>query len=368
MEKRIKHLLATLSLIAVAGCGGDDEGPTAPVVPEPPAEQAYDFSPIVRDYVDRTVLATYADLSNQANALQTAVEAFAGDRTQANLDAAAAAWIATREPWEASEGFLFGPAAFLSLDPSLDSWPLDQGVLQDVLDSAFDLTADFIRDGLNANLRGFHTVEFLLFRGGEPRQAADVTDREAEYLVAVTEVLRDDAVLLHEAWTEGYEGGGPRAFADEFRDAGMVGSRYLSQADAVLEMIEGMSNILDEVGNGKIGDPYAEQDPAIVESWFSWNSLIDFANNVRSVQNAYMGGYHKGTRGVGLTSFVAERNSTLDTRIRSEIEAALDAVEAIPSPFRNNLDAQLEIDAAIAALNVVVGTLQEALKPLVLEG
>jgi uncharacterized iron-regulated protein len=136
-------------------------------------------------------------------------------RRSRKISAAAAAWVATREPWEASEGFLFGPVAFLSLDPSLDSWPLDQGVLQDVLDSAFDLTADFIRDGLNANLRGFHTVEFLLFRGGEPRQAGDVTDREAEYLVAVTEVLRDDAVLLHEAWTEGYEGGGPRAFAEK---------------------------------------------------------------------------------------------------------------------------------------------------------
>ena len=369
---RIRHILAALSLITVAACGDDDQGPTTPVVPppepEPPVQQAYDFSPIINDYVDRTVLATYADLRDQANALQAAVEAFAGDRSQANLDAAAAAWIATREPWEASEGFLFGPVAFLSLDPSLDSWPLDQGVLQDVLDSAFELTADFIRDGLNANLRGFHTVEFLLFRGGQPRQASDVTDREAEYLVAVTEVLRDDAVLLHEAWTEGYEGGGPRAFADEFRDAGMVGSRYLSQTDAVLELIEGMIVILDEVGNGKIADPYAEKDPAIVESWFSWNSLIDFANNVRSVQNAYLGGYHKGTRGVGLTSFVAERNATLDTRIQSEMQAALEAVEAIPSPFRNNLDAQVEIDAAIDALNEVAATLQEALKPVVLAG
>ncbi len=367
---RVSHILPALSLLTVVACGDDDAGPTAPVIPEPapPVEQSYNFSSIIDDYVDRTVLATYEDLSDQANALQDAVEAFAEDPIQANLDAAAAAWIATREPWEASEGFLFGPVAFLGLDPSLDSWPLDQGQLQDVLDSAFSLTADFIRDGLNASLRGFHTVEFLLFRGGQPRRAADLTARETEYLVAVTEVLRDDAVLLHEAWTEGYEGGGPRAFADEFRDAGQAGSRYLSQGDAVLEMIEGMIVIVDEVGNGKIGDPYAEQNPAIVESWFSWNSLIDFANNVRSVQNAYLGGYHKDTRGVGLTTFVVERNAALDTRIQSEIQAALDAVNAIPSPFRDNLDAQREIDAAIDALNVVATTLQDALKPLAIAG
>lgn len=367
---RVKQALAALSLLTLTACGDDDGGPVAPVVPEPepPVQQVYDFSTVIGDYVDRTVLATYQDLSDQANALQSAVGAFAADPTQANLDAAAAAWIAAREPWEASEGFLFGPVAFIGLDPSLDSWPLDQGQLQDVLDSSFDLTADFIRDGLNSSLRGFHTVEFLLFRGGQPRPAADVTARETEYLVAVTEVLRDDAVLLHEAWTEGYEGGGPRAFADEFRDAGQAGSRYLTQRDAVLEMIEGMIVIADEVGNSKIADPYAEQNPAIVESWFSWNSLIDFANNVRSIQNAYLGGYHKDTRGAGLTTFVAERDAALDTRVQAEIEAALEAVQAIPSPFRNNLNAQLEIDAAIDALNVVSATLQDALKSLVLEG
>ena len=107
-------------------------------------------------------------------------------------------------------------------------------------------------------------------------------------------------------------------------------------------------------------DQLAGQDPEIVESSFSWNSLIDFANNVRSVQNAYLGGYHKGTHGVGLTGLVAERNATLDTRIRSEMQAAPEAVEAIPSPFRNNLDAQPEIDAAIDALNEVAATPQES--------
>ncbi len=362
---RITHGVLALSLMTVVACGSDDGDPMGPT-PEP--DQPFSFSAIIDDYVDRTVLATYADLRDQANSLQAAVEAVAEDPTQANLDAAAEAWMATREPWEASEGFLFGPVAFLGLDPSLDSWPLDQGQLQDVLESAFSLTPDFIRDGLNASLRGFHTVEFLLFRDGLPRNAADVTHREAEYLVAVTEVLRDDAVLLHEAWTVGYEGGGPRAFADEFRDAGQAGSRYLSQGDAVLEIVEGMIVIADEVGNGKIADPYTEQNPTIVESWFSWNSLIDFANNVRSIQNAYLGGYHKGTRGTGLTTFVAERNAALDTRIQSEIAAGLDAVIEIPSPFRNNLDAQRQIEAAIDALNVLATTLQDDLKTLVIGG
>ena len=47
------------------------------------------------------------------------------------------------------------------------------------------------------------------------------------------------------------------------------------------------------------------------------------------------------------------------------MQAAYDAIDAIPEPFRNNLGAAAEIEAAMAALNVVVETLESDLKPLV---
>ena len=123
--------------------------------------------------------------------------------------------------------------------------------------------------------------------------------------------------------------------------------------------------IVDEVGNGKIADPHNEMDPTIVESWFSWNSLTDFSNNVRSVQNAYRGGYHKGERGVSLASYVEHHDAALDMRIQSEMDGALGAIMAIPEPFRNNLGAAAEIGAAIGALNALMDTLNTDLKELI---
>ena len=200
----------------------------------------------------------------QAERLREAVEHFAEHPIQDDLDEAAEAWVATREPWEASEGFLFGPVAFLSIDPKLDSWPLDQAQLDQVLASDFELTPDFVRDGVGATLRGFHTVEYLLFRDGEPRDAADVTPRQIEYLVAATEVLYEDATALYDEWTmAGDSSTRDGGFGEEFKGAGQPGSRYLSQQDAILELIEGMIVIVDEVGNGKIADPHAEMDAAI---------------------------------------------------------------------------------------------------------
>ena len=45
------------------------------------------------------------------------------------------AWITAREPWEESEAFLFGPVDELGLDPNMDSWPLDQNAIVQILNS-----------------------------------------------------------------------------------------------------------------------------------------------------------------------------------------------------------------------------------------
>jgi len=341
-------LLATcIGLGALVACSNDNS--TAP-------ETTNDFSGVLSDYSQHVVVATYTDMKAKGEALQSAVAAYvAAPASQPALDAAATAWRDMRAPWESSEAFLFGPADFLSLDPSLDSWPVDYQQLDNVLASSFNLTPDFIRTGLGPALRGFHTVEYLLFRNGSPRNAGDVTAREREYLTAATQVLADDAATLADAWTGG--------FAAEFANAGKKGSRYTSQVDAVREIIEGMSAILDEVANGKIADPVTQQDVGLVESQFSWNSITDFTNNVKSAQNAYLGRYQTGGT-ASLHAFVEEKDAALDTRVQNELQAAIDALDAIPSPFEENLNATTQIEAAQQAMRKARATIENNVKPL----
>lgn len=341
-----------LVAVAVAGCSSDDPAGVAP--------RDTDYGPVLSAFSEKVVVGTYEDLAARAAALHNAAVALSADPTnQAKLDAAAAAWVAAREPWEAGEAFLFGPAAFLSLDPSLDSWPVDRQQLSNVLASSFDLTPEFVAEGLGSALRGFHTIEYLLFRDGAARVVGGVTAREREYLVAVTQVLADDAASLRDAWASG--------FAAEFAGAGTKGSRYQTQRDALLEMVEGMIGIADEVANGKIADPFDQQDPELVESQFSWNSLTDFQDNIRSIRNAYTGGYHLGEDGPGLDEVVAERDPDLDTRLKGEIDAAIAAIAAIPAPFSNHLGATEAIVTAEQAVNTVRNTFEHDVKPLIFD-
>ena len=67
---------------------------------------------------------------------------------------------------------------------------------------------------------------------------------------------------------------------------------YKSQKDAMQEMVNGMIVIADEVANGKISDPFNEKDTTLVESQFSFNSISDFQDNIRGIQNALHGEIH----------------------------------------------------------------------------
>ena len=185
---KVWTLLCCLLLASafVVGCGSDEEDDHD----DHDHDEAFDAIPMLNNFANAVVLATYTELDKKAGDLLAAVKALDADTSQANLEKAQQAWKATRTPWEQSEAFLFGPVDTQGLDPALDSWPVDHVNLQSVLDSDDTLTVDFV-SGLEDTQKGFHTIEFLLFRDGDQRKASDITDRELEYLVSTTENLKE---------------------------------------------------------------------------------------------------------------------------------------------------------------------------------
>ena len=136
-----------------------------------------DCQAIVDQFVDKVALPTYKDLAAKNKALLAAVQALQKSPSNATFEAACEAWLASRQPWETSEAFLFGPVSELGLDPNMDSWPLDQeGIVQVMKEqkwSSFQWTgeSDEENEVLEAaqSLRGFHTLEYLLFKDGKAR-------------------------------------------------------------------------------------------------------------------------------------------------------------------------------------------------------
>lgn len=130
---------------------------------------------IINNFVDNVVVPTYRDLVEKNNALKVAVDAFAANPSNEGFEACCNAWLIAREPWETSEAFLFGPVDEFGLDPNMDSWPLDQNGIVQIMKSQKWNDLEWSGDDDDAkveaarNVRGFHTLEFLIFKDGKPR-------------------------------------------------------------------------------------------------------------------------------------------------------------------------------------------------------
>ena len=161
------------------------------------------------------------------------------------------------------------------------------------------------------------------------------------YMVQVANLLKNDAGSLYRSWSESYDGGKP--FATIFREHNSNG--YTSVLNCIEEIIDGCSDIANEVGEAKIGDPYdlyvsGKREEALyaVESWYSWHSREDYSNNIYSIRNSYYGSLDGSVNPKSMASLVSELNPELDDKIRSAIDAAAKAILDIPQPFRNNIN------------------------------
>ena len=354
MKKLFKNtlLIAASVLIAVnlTSCNKD---------PQPTTEEANKAQKeaIVKQYLNHTVYPTYAQLAEKTDALVGNLDALKANKTQANVNAATATFLEARHWWELSEAFLFGAASDFGIDPHIDSWPLDEDAFNNLMASpnmiamlADDEDGTVAGEQLGNALLGFHGIEYILFRDGEPRNVNDINDDMMTYVLAVSRDLRNRCFQLEVSWNNNAPqdhkdlmdelelnttvNSGGNTYGENMTLAGQAGSTYATFTNALEAIADGCIDIADEVGTSKIGKPHSGEDPTYVESPYSQKSITDFYDNINSVKNAYMGGM-EGQRdeAFSLHTYIKEYNTILDTKAVNAIENALIKIQAMRAPF-----------------------------------
>lgn len=334
------------------------------------------------NYVDNTVLPTYKGMADAAVELQRLCHIMqdkhaAGTLTTADIKAAGDAWRTSRKNWELSEAFLFGPANIHNIDPHIDSWPLDKAAMDDLLRDIRAGHSWSLENNGGYGLIGFHAVEYMLFEltpdgNSSMVHSTDYTPEELEYLVAVADDLAQQCVCLEACWagTDNISAEKRAILADaeldygeeygwEMKNARQTGSRYKTYQEVAEEILQGCIDIADEVGNTKIGRPHqgtSEADRNYIESPYSLNSIEDFADNIRSIRNAYL----STNGGASVSDYVKSKNADVDTRLRKAIDDAIAAIEVIPEPFDKNARGEAAGKAVTACGTYLVDVLEEA--------
>nr|CAG4635315.1 EOG090X027R [Artemia franciscana] len=288
--------------------------------------------------------ATYEDSLISAKKLKTAIQALVDNPSQATLDAAKAAWVESRVPYQQSEAYRFGNAIVDDFEGKVNAWPLDEGLI-DYVDASYGdtsdenpfytanviankkielagqvvdaskitktLLADTLQeaDEVEANVAtGYHAIEFLLWgqdlngtdagAGNRPYTDFDTKnctggncDRRAVYLTEVTDLLIDDLADITAKWAP--------------------------KGEAVAALGEnGLSAILTGLGS------------------LSYGELADNTHNshyydIVGMQNVYEGAYKRidgsWVKGASIKALIAKKDGALADQLSSELKASVAA-------------------------------------------
>ncbi len=339
---------------------------------------------ILSQYVNKVVVPTYKSLADASMELADLCANLKANPSQENVQKACDKWIEARKYWELSEAFLFGAAGDYNIDPHIDSWPLQKSKLDQALANE-ELIAELDSEGAGAEgysslgygLQGFHAIEYVIFRDGHARDVADISKNELIFNAAVAEDLAWQTIRLEAAWAgidkvttekqnilKENELEPTTNYGEMMILAGEKGNvNYKTQIAGMVQILQGASDIADEVGNTKITDPVNSGNVLDVESWYSWNSIEDYTDNIRSVRNIYYGSLDGSVQTNSIASYLKKVDASADTKIRTAIDNAIKEVSSIPAPFRNHLKKE-ESQKAVDACNELMNALDEAITKL----
>ena len=345
---------------------------SAPAFAVEPAE-------VVAHYADLAA-AKYGDSLITAQALQGAVAALIAAPSDETLTAARDAWKAARAPYQQTEAFRFGNAVVDDWEGRVNSWPLDEGLIDYVAAGsavneenaqaglnviatpkftlsgtevdATTITPELISgtlheaDGIEANVAsGYHAIEFLLWGqdlngtgpGAGARPYTDFAagdactggncDRRAAYLTAATDLLVSDLTYISDAWAKD---GAARALVTADPNAGL------------LAMLTGMGSLsYGELGGERMKLGLMLNDPEEEEDCFSDNTYNSHYYDGVGIRDVYLGRYTRvnGSEmtGPSLSDLVASKDAAVDSQLKAELDASVDALLAVKTAAEGGL-------------------------------
>lgn len=317
--------------------------------------------------------AAYGDALTTARTLQVAVDTLITNPSAETQQAAKTAWLAARVPYLQTEAFRFGNPIVDAWEGQVNSWPLDEGLI-DYVDVSYGgateenafaalnvvgtpkfvlsgadidattITPDLISgslheaDGVASNVAtGYHAIEFLLWgqdlNGNGPGAGArsftdyaigaDCTngncDRRAAYLQSAAALMVTDLEYMAAAWAP--EGAARAAvMADE--------------TAGVLTMLTGMGSLsYGELAGERMKLGLLLNDPEEEMDCFSDNTHNSQYYDGLGIQNIYLGTYTgaDGTviSGPSLSDLVAETDPALNTQLTADLSATIAALGAM---------------------------------------
>ncbi len=318
---------------------------------------------VVENYAD-IAHAVYSDALITAKQLDEALEAFASNPSAASHLEAKQAWKNSRPSYQQSEVFRFANAVVDDWEPKMNTWPLDEGMIDYVAD---DYDSEMGNIAANANIvankaltfgddsidaskitpellvslnlladseanvtTGYHAIEFLLWgqdlHGNKPgagerpwtdyAQGKKCThgncDRRRDFLLSAGQQMVEDLEYMVGQWEKG---------KDNYR------AELLDQTSQ-----EGVRKILFGMGSLSLGELAGDRMKASLQAnstedehdCFSDNTHISHYYTAKGIQNVFLGRYErisgKVVEGASLSDLLEAKDPAMNKTLSDRLE------------------------------------------------
>jgi putative iron-regulated protein len=420
---RLIPLLSLSSLLLVQAChsggGATTAGPAASRTPVP--REVVDKQRIIEQYIT-VARASYEDALITARTLDQAVNALLDTPSDATLQAAREAWLAARIPYLQTEAFRFGNSVVDEWEARVNSWPLDEGLIDYVApsygtesDNNYFYAANIIAnplvdvggisvdagritpqllaetlheiDGVASNVAtGYHAIEFLLWgqdlNGTNPgagnRAYTDFSltactndhcDRRRDYLRAATDLLVTDLEEMVQNWQNG--GAAAQDLLSKGEDGGLA------------TILTGMGSLAyGELAGERIRLGLLLHDPEEEQDCFSDNTHWSHFYDAVSIANVYRGEYARvsgeALSGPSLEALVQVVDPALHAEMSARLESTELAMQAMVEQgeagktydvliANGNAEGEVLINRAVTALMEETRTIEKIINTLALQ-
>ena len=279
---------------------------------------------------DQVVVPAFAEFAEEAAELDQAAEAFCDGPSETTLTAAQEAWRLARASWLRSRAMWFGPVMDRRSISLLEWSPTDvEGIDQSTLVDDHSIDAEYVKNSLSADRRGFGAMEHLLFSVDALRNVSGSLSYCA-YLLAVTQTTREEAVAISDEWVNGGDGSSP--YKDYFTDRSKLSLVPSAAIEEVVRiqvfLIRDLVQMRMATALGLSGEGV---DPAAIPGNTADNGLADLRSELAGLQLVYQG---VGSESPGISALVQPLSEEIDRRMRDDLAAAVRAVDAVEGPLK----------------------------------
>ena len=353
-----------LSMTALAGVIGLIFAPFTPAIGSETDQKA-----VVAHYAE-LARAKFGDTLTTVKALDDKINAFLAKPDDTTLKAARDAWIASRHYYSQTEAFRFGNTVVDDWEGAVNSWPLDEGMI-DYVDAGYGtesdentlyvaniiaskvikingkdvdvsvITPDLLKNtlqeagGIKANVAtGYHAIEFLLWgqdlngtgpgAGNRPATDYDLNnctngncDRRAAYLKTASKLLVDDLEDIVAKFQP--DGAAAKVLTDD-------------PGKGITALLTGMGSLsYGELAGERMKLALLLHDTEEEPDCFSDNTAHDHRDDMVSILSAYTGSYTRldGTvlNGPSIQSLVKQKDKDLDAMMMTKLAATMAAMD-----------------------------------------